>query len=209
MGRSHLASDYAPIILSRDHLGQRSIRTEDDLKSYIARQHQEAAARFLWGGYLERRALYQSDLFLQDKEGVRDIHLGIDIWGIVYDLIYAPLPGRIHSFAYNDQDLDYGYTLILEHEVSDTRFYTLYGHLGDTYHHTWKVGKLVAAGEVIADLGPKTTNGGWLPHLHFQVMTDMMGKEGDFPGVCSEQHLRKYKEVCPDPINLIKGLKNP
>lgn len=206
MGPLYSDTDYQKIDLTKSHLNEYDIRDEKELKNYLANLHQKCHARFLWGGYMEHRALYQSELFSSGDQPTRDIHLGIDIWGIVYDLIYAPLDGIIHSFAYNDRDLDYGYTLILEHQLEDGPCYTLYGHLGDAYYPSWHKGKIIKAGDVIADMGPKETNGGWLPHLHFQVIKDMEGLEGDFPGVCSSSDVQKYQEICPDPQRFISPI---
>lgn len=203
MGPSYSDADYQKVDLSKSHLDECGIRDEEALKNHLVNLHQKCRARFLWGGYMEHRSLYQSDLFSSGDQPSRDIHLGIDIWGIVYDPIYAPLDGIIHSFAYNDRDLDYGYTLILEHQLEDGHYYTLYGHLGDAYYPSWQKGKFIKAGEVIADVGPKETNGGWLPHLHFQVIKDMEEQEGDFPGVCSSSDVQKYQEICPDPLRFI------
>ena len=134
---------------------------------------------------------------------IRDIHLGIDIWGVVYDVIYAPLDGIIHSFAYNQGHLDYGYTLVLQHQVDGHTFFTLYGHLGESYYSSWKVGQVVKAGDALGDIGPKESNGGWLPHLHFQCIQDMESSEGDYPGVCSSADLYRFEQICPDPSFLI------
>jgi len=207
MGERHGPEAYGQVNLSRQHLSGVGVHDEDGLKAYLAATHQASGVRYLWGGYLERRSLYQSDLFKDDPHAIRDIHLGIDIWGIVYDVVHAPLDGIIHSYAYNDHDLDYGYTLILAHTIDDQTFYTLYGHLGDTYYHQWKIGQQIKAGHVIADIGPKETNGGWLPHLHFQCMLDMQDKKGDYPGVCSSRDKEKYQTNCPDPICLIAPIK--
>jgi hypothetical protein len=42
-------------------------------------------------------------------------------------------------------------------------------------------------------------NGDWPPHLHFQLIWDLGGKWGDYPGVAAERDLEFYKENCPDP----------
>ena len=36
---------------------------------------------------------------------------------------------------------------------------------------------------VIARIGTTAENGGWPPHLHFQLITDLLDRHGDFPGV--------------------------
>jgi len=48
-------------------------------------------------------------------------------------------------------------------------------------------------------LGKPDENGGWPPHLHFQLIRDMQGFVGDYPGVCAKQDLTFYANNCPDP----------
>ena len=59
-----------------------------------------------------------------------------------------------------------------------------------------------AAFDEYAHVGPFPENGDWPPHLHFQLMWDLMGNFGDFPGVCSKRDMDTYQANCPDP-NLI------
>ena len=84
------------------------------------------------------------------------------------------------------------------------RFYSLYGHLGKSHFHLWKKGMVVKMGDEVASIGPREENGGWIPHLHFQIILDMEGKEGDYPGVSSRVMLDHYRSNCPDPEALIK-----
>jgi peptidoglycan LD-endopeptidase LytH len=65
-----------------------------------------------------------------------------------------------------------------------------------------KAGQPVAAGAVFAQVGPYPENGDWPPHLHFQLITDLLGLQGDFPGVCSPQQQEKFARICLNP-NLI------
>ncbi|MGV8039036.1 MAG: hypothetical protein AB2L07_02820 [Thermoanaerobaculaceae bacterium] len=37
-------------------------------------------------------------------------------------------------------------------------------------------------GERFAAVGSSDVNGGWAPHLHFQVAADLLGMGVDFPG---------------------------
>ena len=66
-------------------------------------------------------------------------------------------------------------------------------------------GKNIEAGEKIAEFGNYPINGNWSPHLHFQVITDVMGKKGDFPGVCEPSRKDEYAKICPN-ANLLLGL---
>jgi murein DD-endopeptidase MepM/ murein hydrolase activator NlpD len=81
--------------------------------------------KFAYGGYLEDRSWYaRSPLFGKQ----RSIHLAVDIWAEEDTAIYAPIDGKIHSFADNAGFGNYGPTLILEHDIEGQIFYTLYGH---------------------------------------------------------------------------------
>jgi hypothetical protein len=66
--------------------------------------------------------------------------------------------------------------------------------------------KLLKRAKKTAKIGDFPANGDWPPHLHFQVMTDMMGMKGDFAGVCTLSEKQKYQQICLDP-NLILGLE--
>ena len=64
--------------------------------------------------------------------------------------------------------------------------------------------EFIEAGEKLAEIGPYPENGDWPPHLHFQLMTDMLGFEGDFPGVCAVYDRAKFLALCPNPNRLLK-----
>ncbi|RYZ44700.1 MAG: peptidase M23, partial [Chitinophagaceae bacterium] len=38
----------------------------------------------------------------------------------------------------------------------------------------------------------------WPPHLHFQIIKDMHGWKGDYPGVCRFSEKEAYLQNCPD-----------
>jgi 4-aminobutyrate aminotransferase-like enzyme len=137
----------------------------------------------------------------------RTIHIGIDLFMKAGSPIFAPLDGVIHSFANNVAPLDYGPAIILQHEVDEGRikFFTLYGHLSEESLEGIQPGKLLKCGDRIASIGAPPTNGGWPPHLHFQIVCDMLGKEGDFPGVAPASQREVWLSICPDP-NLILGI---
>ncbi|NIM15248.1 MAG: peptidoglycan DD-metalloendopeptidase family protein [Candidatus Aminicenantes bacterium] len=154
------------------------------------------------GRYAEDRVVYRHrSLFDGEKEN-RSIHLGIDIFVEPGTSISTPLWAEVHSFANNQSLGDYGPTIILRHEPEGVTFFTLYGHLSLRSLTGMHPGRRFAAGEVFARVGESQENGGWPPHLHFQIITDMGQWRGDFPGVAAPSQLKKYLELCPDP-NLI------
>jgi len=154
------------------------------------------------GGYDENRVIYRQREHFTNQENVRSIHLGIDIWTDAGEPIYAPVSGEIHSFAFNNNFGDYGPTIILKHELENVSFYTLYGHLSLKSLDNLYVGKSIMASEQIATIGTFPENGDWPPHLHFQLISDIGDKNGDYPGVSSIVEREHYLSVCPDP-NLI------
>ena len=93
------------------------------------RQMADANAPVGIGRYREDRICYQSEQFKNDGEA-RSQHLGIDLFAPAGTPVYVPLDGVVHSFNDNNLHLDYGPTIILEHNPEPgVTFYTLYGHL--------------------------------------------------------------------------------
>lgn len=159
--------------------------------------------RYGIGGYMEHRTLYaRSELFNTGDEEPRRLHLGVDIWAEAGTPVYAPVNGLIHSFADNNNFGDYGPTIILQHQFDELELYTLYGHLNRESLAGLSVGDSIVKGQQIAVFGNQDENGHWPPHLHFQLMFDMEGCSGDYPGVGRYSEKDKYFKNIPDP-NLI------
>lgn len=171
---------------------------------WIEQQCAKAAADYAAGGYGEDRGLYRmSRLFTAETEP-RTLHLGIDLWCAAGTPVHAVLGGRVHSTADNARFGDYGPTLIFEHDEGGHRFYTLYGHLSRQTLGKTRSGTQVATGELIGWLGQPDENLGWPPHLHFQIMRDLDGRQGDFPGVCRPSEKAQWLALCPDPNLLLR-----
>lgn len=154
------------------------------------------------GGYLEHRAIYHRSEHFDGNAEPRIVHLGVDIWAEAETPIFAPFDSVIHSFADNLGFGDYGPTIILEHLDSEQYGipkYSLYGHLSRHSLDDLFVGKSIAKGKQFATIGAFPENGDWPPHLHFQLMTDLLGKTGDFPGVCSLSDKAFYSKICINP----------
>ncbi|MEM8523154.1 MAG: aminotransferase class III-fold pyridoxal phosphate-dependent enzyme [Bacteroidota bacterium] len=162
------------------------------------------------GGYGEVRPFYSTDAYeIESNEGAqwRTVHLGFDVWAKAGTPVFAPLDGIVHSFQDNAAERDYGPTIILEHQVNEElTFYTLYGHLSKESLEGLCKGKAVPRSTKIATIGSPPVNGNWPPHLHFQVILDMLGKQGDFPGVAFPHEQEIWKSICPDPTTFFKYL---
>ena len=165
---------------------------------YIQDERHRRACRYLIGGSGEHRTIYGRSAVFDHGEEPRRLHLGLDIWGEAGTPVMAAMDGSVHSLAFNNQFGDYGATIILEHEWRGYRFYSLYGHLA-LADLKLQVGQRVAAGTVFAHFGIPRENGGWPPHLHMQLIEDIEGQSGDYPGVCRYSEKGRYLANCPDP----------
>ncbi|GAA3966131.1 hypothetical protein GCM10022246_18820 [Pedobacter ginsengiterrae] len=154
------------------------------------------------GGYNEHRTIYSRSVHFDTAEEPRRLHLGVDIWAPAETPVYNFFDATVHSFANNNNFGDYGATIILAYEIEGFKFNALYGHLSLASLKDLEEGKFIPAGKSFATLGVKEENGNWPPHLHFQIIEDMGGLKGDFPGVCKFSERDKYLANCPNP-NLV------
>nr|WP_295872683.1 peptidoglycan DD-metalloendopeptidase family protein [uncultured Chitinophaga sp.] len=180
----------------------------DRFCSYITHTLADSGCRLGIGGYNEHRTIYAVSPHFDAGEEPRRLHLGIDVWGAAETPVSAPLNGHVHSFRFNDDFGDYGATIILQHQLDGYTFHTLYGHLSISNLQGLYEKMPVAAGQQFAWFGTPSENGGWPPHLHFQVIIDMMHYRGDYPGVCRYSERDKYLQNCPDPDLILQLNRN-
>ncbi|MBC7903183.1 MAG: peptidoglycan DD-metalloendopeptidase family protein [Gemmatimonadaceae bacterium] len=166
---------------------------------YIKSAVDAAGARYGIGGYGEHRTIYSRSTHFNAKDEPRRLHLGTDIWGPAGTPVFAFQGGMVHSVAYNDHFGDYGATMILSHQLDTLSFYTLYGHISKKDIGSLWPGRYLMRGQEIAHFGVPDENGHWPPHLHFQIISDMGMREGDYPGVCKFSEKEKWMAACPDP----------
>ena len=165
--------------------------------------------KIIAGGYLEKRALYTSDIYKREYEnGVerRNIHLGLDFKKKKKTPVHALLDGEVVCVTEDAFHKGYGGLLILKHRVADFHFYTLYGHNTVKSVRKHPIGSTIKKGEQIAVLANAAENGDWVPHLHFEIMLSRLDYTDDFPGVAFESERAIWKSICPDP-NLLFKLK--
>lgn len=198
-------SKYCPIDLSVENSELNAIKVSNpkECQSYINKILARNNATVAYGGYLENRKLYEeSELFSGNAR--RNIHLGMDFWCEAGTKVITPLDARVHSFNNNEAVGDYGPTILLEHKFEDSSFFTLYGHLSIESLEGLFEGREFKAGEPLATLGVTEINVNYAPHLHFQLIMDLQGRTGDYPGVCGEGDLTFFKQNCPNPNLLLK-----
>ena len=198
-------------------LGAAAEYEDHDHQSFKINQAQKQVPNlFLAGGYGEARSFYASDAFsIEGNSGkeYRTMHLGLDVWLPAKTAVHAPLKGKVVGLHNNDFKRDYGPTVILEHQYTlpsgeTTEFYSLYGHLSKQTLALLTLGDEVQSGQLLAWVGEPHENGGWSPHLHFQIIHDLLGKKHDFPGACTPNDLTVMKSLCPDPKYLFNYLEH-
>ena len=182
--------------------------TEPQIARLVQDELDSSGALIAVGRYREPRVLYSAGHFANPNiaESNRTVHLGIDLFADAETDVIAPLDGIVHYAGVIDKPLDYGGLLVLQHETEcGAPFFTLYGHLNPASINHAKAGERVEQGDVIARLGTPAVNGGWTPHLHFQLMLDLLGLEHEFPGVAHAQTESVWSSISPDP-NVILGI---
>ena len=157
------------------------------------------------GRYDEDRVLYRHSPLFDGTAERRSIHIGIDLFVVEGTEIMTPLQATVHSAANNTGLGNYGPTVILRHQLDGIEFHTLYGHLGRVSIGRLQPGDTLSAGDTVGEVGDLQENGSWPPHLHFQIISEMLHEEVDYPGVAAPSERERFLELCPDP-NLILGI---
>lgn len=157
------------------------------------------------GRYAEDRGCYSSPQFMGGGQP-RSTHLGVDVFVPAGTPVHAPFDAVVVAVALNDQHLDYGPTVIMRHDLpgAPRSFFTLYGHLGTGVLDELVPGRQLKAGEVFAHIGNEQENGHWPPHLHVQVIVDMLGETTNFFGACAPAELPFWRQICPDPVRSLR-----
>jgi 4-aminobutyrate aminotransferase-like enzyme len=117
------------------------------------------------------------------------------------------MDATVHVIENRTGHLDYGGVVILAHDTSEgDSFYTLYGHLNPEVCETLKPGQTIEKGTLFCKLGTPSQNGGWAPHIHFQMALTLDGLGNDWPGVSDPDENDLWRAICPNPAALLNLL---
>ena len=159
------------------------------------------------GRYREPRLVYTAPEFALGPHPTSDhrtVHLGVDVFAPAGTPVYAPCESVVLAVAYNGAVGDYGGVVVLAHQTPRGRsFYSLYGHLCKEVTARLRPGQTLAAGEAFAEFGAFEENGGWPPHLHFQLGLRPMSPATDWPGVANPDDLETAAVLFPNPAPLL------
>lgn len=171
--------------------------------AWVEHRIRGTGARFGVGRYGEDRSIYRHSPLFEGEEA-RSVHLGVDLFAPAGTEVRTPLDGTILGAADNRGVGDYGPTVILSHRLDDIPFHTLYGHLSRTDLEHIEPGHGLAAGDVVGHMGTPGENGGWPPHVHFQIIALELDTVTDYPGVARPSDRGRFLELCPDPNLLLR-----
>ncbi len=193
---------------SSDLTSVRDLGNPEFLSAALSARMREAGVRLGIGRYDEARVMYTDQQFRpagREVEHWRTVHLGMDLYMEPSAPVFAPLDGTIHSFRNNDRAFDYGPTIIVRHQADGVgEFFTLYGHLSEESLKGLYEGMPVAKGARVGTIGDSSVNGHWPPHLHIQVVTDLLDHSGEFPGVCAPRDRSLWLSLCPNPSLILR-----
>ena len=162
----------------------------------------------IWLGYYhEPRLIYAEPAFRKGPykaSNRRTVHLAVDAFAPAGTPMFAPLAGEVFVVENRTGHLDYGGVIILRHVTpAGDPFYTLYGHLNPECCSRLKVGDQIEQGAAFCRLGDASMNGGWAPHVHFQLALTTQGIEADWPGVGDPDEMYLWRALCPNPAALL------
>ena len=155
----------------------------------------------------DRQNMYTSEIFEADTADARTIHIGCDLFDAAGTPVCAFYDGEIFLTGHYPGAGDYGFVVVLKHVIDGRPVWSLHGHLQPESVKNKKVGQKIAAGDVIGWIGcaHDDVNGGWVPHLHFQL-TLLQPRIADWPGVVAPAHRALAKQVYPDPRHVLGPL---
>lgn len=158
----------------------------------------DAGTPWTIGRYDEDRVIYTQALFA----GGRTVHVGVDLGGPVGTAVHAFAPGEVLHAGINPAPGDYGGVIVTEHVVRGAALWALHGHLAHTSLVQSPVGRRFDAGDVLGWLGDVAENGGWPPHVHFQL-SRVRPATHDLPGAVMPQHREAALRLYPDPREVL------
>lgn len=179
--------------------------------AFVGREYEEDDGKGSYktwlGNYNEPRLVYTDHAFRKGPFKASDrrtVHLAIDAFAPAGRKLLAPCDGEVFCAEYRAGHLDYGGVIILKHETPEgDNFYTLYGHLNPEFQDRLSIGDKIAKGDAFCELGDPTQNGGWAPHVHFQLALSTDGMGEDWPGVGDTDEMFLWESLCPNPAMLM------
>lgn len=129
----------------------------------------------------------------------RFYHLWLDLSVKKWTQIFAPIDGEVFDVWYEEWEGNYGWYIILKHNISWETFYSLYGHL--SYDNiSIKKWDNIKSWEKIWIIWDYQENGWYFHHLHLQIITEKWRQNWFFSkGYCSFEQLDTIEQFVLNP----------
>ncbi len=164
--------------------------------------HNMLGVAYSYGGWMEDRSTLWRGSYLD--RGAMFTHLGLDINAPVGTPVAVDMPGEIVLIDC-DHPLVGGWGTRVMYKLDALPIVLIYGHLAAVRH---VLGTRLCAGEVLAEIGPSTTNGSWYTHVHVQAMTDeayagFLQDPPSLDGYSHERYIPTLVKLFPDPMQFV------
>ncbi|MDB4978791.1 MAG: Peptidase [Candidatus Peribacteria bacterium] len=164
--------------------------------------------KVLWsiGGWMEDREVILDKSYLTQEE--KFIHLGVDAFVPKGTKVAIDRKARVVRIDHDlDQDGGWGTRLIFE-PLGKMKHHIILAHLSRNIR--CKVGQIIGANEIVGEIGEPEVNGGWLAHLHAQMIirehfNDLIRNKKimQLDGYCKPEEKELAKRLFPNPMKYL------
>jgi 4-aminobutyrate aminotransferase-like enzyme len=135
----------------------------------------------------------------------RTIHLGMDVFVEPGTKICLPIEGIVHAISHQPDSFGNVPVVIIAHKTErGDDFFTLYKYLSLESLSELQIGQVLQKGQSVGYTGRYANYGDWLPHLHFQLICDLLDLGAGFPGNCQASHEEVWSKFSIDPNLILK-----
>lgn len=133
-------------------------------------------------------------------EGSRTLHMGVDIGAPAKTPIYHFFDGKILAVVdLRGKPKDFGILVITEHQIDHQTVFAAYGHVDPEALQSLQVDQQFGRGTLLGRIASKEDNGGWNPHLHFQLSLVHPLEPHLIVGVVDPKERQQALAIYPDP----------
>ena|GEM_PF-1210290 len=182
-------------------LGPKDLINPEKCAQLVKKAQKELGVEWIYGGWLENRSVILQDSYLKKTKSW--IHLGIDINLPIRTPIHAAADAVVHMVDSDyPEEGGWGNFVILRHQIENTFFYSISGHLSNKAIVSER--QVVLRGDVIGYVGNTRENGFWFPHVHFQFISqeamETHGSPFTLDGYGKLEDISYLRQHYPDPL---------
>jgi hypothetical protein len=186
-------------------LTDEEIKNQKLFQSKINEVFEETKAEIIISEYLENREKMFNVLWCEQMvKQWRFYHLWLDLSVKLWSNIYSPLDWIVYEIWYEEWEWNYGWYIILEHNIYWEKFYSLYGHLNPNKFNI-KKWQFIEKWNVMWKIWDFTDNWWYFYHTHLQIITELWKEYWFFSKwYCTKEQLIDIQKYTPDPRFLFR-----